>query len=76
MIDLPAELWNTIFDIAADEHVIFNHNQLTVMAESMWAPHGQQWQLVAPEESLDLIQKRSYATKKVRTSVLYVKHML
>jgi hypothetical protein len=71
MIDLPAELWNAIFDIAADEDIIFDHNLPTVMVESTWfnSLPQLQWQLRTPQDSLHLVQKRSYATKKVRSSL-------
>jgi hypothetical protein len=72
MITLPAELWNAIFDIAADEDIIFDHGLPTVMAESTWFNSADQWQLRAPQESLHLVQRRSYATKKVRSSIYYL----
>jgi hypothetical protein len=72
MITLPAELWNAIFDIAADEDIIFDHSLPTVMAESTWFNSADQWQLRAPNESLHLVQRRSYATKKVRSFVYYL----
>ena len=71
MINLPAELWNAIFDIAADEDIIFDHSIPTVMTESTWFNTLEQWQLRTPQGSLHLVQKRSYATKKVRDSVCY-----
>jgi hypothetical protein len=71
MIDLPAELWNAIFDLAADEDVIFDHRLQTVMSESYWAKSSAEWQLRTSQDSLDLVQTRSYATKKVRMCVCY-----
>ncbi|KAJ7141740.1 hypothetical protein C8R43DRAFT_1097724 [Mycena crocata] len=55
MSDLPAELWTHVFDLAADEDVIFQHGLPTT---------------ISPQDALDLVQRRSYATKKavVRTS--------
>lgn len=66
MIDLPAELWNSIFNLASDEGAIFDHSLPTVMAESIWfLSLFKEWQLRTPQESLNLIQRRSYSTKKV-----------
>ena len=64
--DLPAELWTHIFDLAADEDVIFQYALPTAMAESAWfrTVFGE-WALRSPQEALNLIQRRSYATKKV-----------
>lgn len=63
---LPSEIWTRIFDLAADEGIIFNHDLPTVMAECVWFKtiFGQ-WQLRTAQESINLIQRRSYATKKV-----------
>jgi hypothetical protein len=71
MIDLPAELWTAIFDIAADEDIIFDYSLPNVMAESTWFNTMGQWQLNTPEKSLHLVQKRSYATKKARQLLLF-----
>lgn len=66
MVELPSEILNTIFDLAADEHVIFDPRLPNSMAESTWfTPLPDQWQLRTPQDSLNLIQRRSYATKKV-----------
>ncbi|KAF7350092.1 hypothetical protein MVEN_01311100 [Mycena venus] len=70
MSDLPAELWTHVFDLAADEDVIFSHGLPTTMAESAWfKDFFGQWALRSPQDALDLVQRRSYATKKaiVRT---------
>lgn len=65
-VELPSEILNTIFDLAADEHVIFDPSLPNAMAESTWfTPLPDQWQLRTPQDSLNLIQRRSYATKKV-----------
>ncbi|KAJ6571288.1 hypothetical protein B0H19DRAFT_1129647 [Mycena capillaripes] len=70
MLDLPGELWTHVFDLAADEDVIFQHGLPTTMAESAWFKtfHGE-WALRSPQDALGLVQTRSYATKKaiVRT---------
>jgi hypothetical protein len=75
MVDLPAELWNAIFNVAADEDVIFDYNLPTVMAESTWFNTAEQWQLRTPQDALHTIQKRSYATKKVRSFICYQMHI-
>jgi hypothetical protein len=63
--NLPPELWTHIFDLAADEDVIFQYALPTVMAESAWSRAFGEWSLRSPQEALNLIQRRSYATKKV-----------
>jgi hypothetical protein len=66
MPDLPAELWTHVFDLAADEDVIFQYALPSVMAESAWFKNVfGKWMLRSPQDALDLIQRRSYATKKV-----------
>ncbi|KAJ7727419.1 hypothetical protein DFH07DRAFT_906498 [Mycena maculata] len=70
MPDLPAELWTQIFDLAADEDVLFQHGLPTTMAESAWfKDFFGEWALRSPQDAIDLMQRRSYATKKaiVRT---------
>ncbi|KAJ7463470.1 hypothetical protein B0H11DRAFT_1815486 [Mycena galericulata] len=70
MPDLPAELWSQVFDLAADEDVIFQHGLPTSMAESAWfKDFFGEWTLRSPADALNLVQRRSYATKKaiVRT---------
>ncbi|KAJ7291765.1 hypothetical protein C8J57DRAFT_1445208 [Mycena rebaudengoi] len=65
MPDLPAELWTHVFDLAADEDVIFQYALPSVMAESAWFKNVfGKWMLRSPQDALDLIQRRSYATKK------------
>ncbi|KAJ6475925.1 hypothetical protein C8R47DRAFT_985632 [Mycena vitilis] len=70
MPDLPSELWTQVFDLAADEDVIFQHGLPTTMAESAWfKDFFGEWALRSPQDALGLVQTRSYATKKaiVRT---------
>jgi hypothetical protein len=68
MADLPAELWTHIFDLAADEDVLFQHGLPATMAESAWyKDFSGKWTLRSPKDALDLVQRRSYATKKVCT---------
>ena len=63
---LPAEIWAQIFDLAADEDVIFQYGLPTTMAESAWYKNGlDQWTLRSPAEAVNLVQRRSYKTKKV-----------
>jgi len=68
-MDLPAEILTQIFDLAADEDVIFQYGLPTVMAESAWFKNvAKAWTLRSPGDALNLIQRRSYATKKVSSS--------
>ncbi|EGO03152.1 hypothetical protein SERLA73DRAFT_174592 [Serpula lacrymans var. lacrymans S7.3] len=64
--DLPPELWSYIFDLAADEDVIFYPGLPTTMAQSTWfkPPWKDDWQLRTPQDAINMIQRRSYATKK------------
>ncbi|KAF9479495.1 hypothetical protein BDN70DRAFT_690771 [Pholiota conissans] len=64
--ELPAEIWTQIFDLAADEDILFQPGIPTVMAESAWYKDRilDQWRLRSPGEALNLLQRRSYATKK------------
>ncbi|KAK7052258.1 hypothetical protein R3P38DRAFT_3594848 [Favolaschia claudopus] len=65
MADLPAELWTQIFDLAADEDVIFHPALPTTMAESVWFKNFfGDWTLRSPQDAIELVQRRSYATKK------------
>jgi hypothetical protein len=67
----PAEIWTQIFDLAADEDVIFQYGLPTSMAESAWYKNGlDQWLLRSPADALNLVQRRSYKTKKVRYLLL------
>lgn len=64
-LDLPSEIWTQIFDLAADEDLIFRYGLPTSMAESAWFKSViEEWALRTPQEALNLIQRRSYATKK------------
>ncbi|KAF8635308.1 hypothetical protein AX17_003956 [Amanita inopinata Kibby_2008] len=64
-LDLPSEIWTQIFDLAADEDLIFQYGLPTSMAESAWFKSVVgEWSLRTPQEALNIIQRRSYATKK------------
>jgi hypothetical protein len=64
---VPAEIWTQIFNLAADEDVIFQYGLPTTMAESAWYKSAlNEWVLRSPGEALNLVQMRSYKTKKVR----------
>ncbi|KAH0582119.1 hypothetical protein J132_08013 [Termitomyces sp. J132] len=64
-MDLPSEIWTQIFDIAADEDVIFQYGLPTMMSESTWVKgFASKWALRRPSDTLNFIQRRSYATKK------------
>ena len=64
-VDLPAEIWIQIFYLAADEDIIIQHGLPTVMAESAWYKEGDDWKLRSPQEAMEMLQRRSYAMKKV-----------
>ena len=70
---LPPELWYQIFDLAADEDVIFYPGLQTSMAQSTWsrAVYGK-WKVRTPQDTINIIQRRSYATKKVSSTVSHV----
>ncbi|TRM59551.1 hypothetical protein BD626DRAFT_572510 [Schizophyllum amplum] len=64
-LTLPSEIWNRIFDLASDEDVIFQYGLPTVMAESAWFKNAfGEWTLRSPQEAINLVQRRSYSTKK------------
>lgn len=65
-LKLPAELWTQIFDLSSDEDIIFQYGLPNAMAESAWYKNlHDEWTLRTPQEALNSIQRRSYATKKV-----------
>ncbi|KAG2112409.1 hypothetical protein DEU56DRAFT_842911 [Suillus clintonianus] len=62
---LPPELWSHIFGLAADEDTIFYPGLPTSMTQSSWASSlVTDWQLRTPRDSINMVQRRSYATKK------------
>ncbi|EIW77427.1 hypothetical protein CONPUDRAFT_168355 [Coniophora puteana RWD-64-598 SS2] len=62
---IPPELWSHIFDIAADEDVIFFPGLPTKMSQSSWYKHvAGRWKLRTPQDAINIIQRRSYFTKK------------
>ncbi|TFY61935.1 hypothetical protein EVJ58_g4205 [Rhodofomes roseus] len=63
--DLPAEVWLQIFHYASDDDELFDHALPTSVAESSWYKmiFGD-WTLRSPNEGLNAMQRRSYATKK------------
>ncbi|KAJ3782946.1 hypothetical protein GGU10DRAFT_378094 [Lentinula aff. detonsa] len=64
-MELPDEILSQIFDLAADEDVIFRHGLPTVMAEAAWFKNAlNEWSLRSPQDAINIIQRRSYATKK------------
>jgi hypothetical protein len=64
---LPPEIWSQIFDLAADEDILFHPGIPTAMAESAWYKDIiiNEWRLRSPREAMNILQRRSYATKKV-----------
>ncbi|KIJ63862.1 hypothetical protein HYDPIDRAFT_168287 [Hydnomerulius pinastri MD-312] len=62
---LPPELWSHIFDLAADEDTIFYPGLQTSMAQSTWSKSvWGDWTVRTPQDTINIIQRRSYATKK------------
>ncbi|RDB18432.1 hypothetical protein Hypma_000341 [Hypsizygus marmoreus] len=75
--DLPAEIWAQIFDQAADEDVIFQYGLPSSMAESAWFKNfHDEWALRRPTEALNLVQRRSYTTKKAIVSTCKAWHRM
>lgn len=67
--ELPSEIWAQIFNQAADEDVIFQYGLPTAMAESAWVKNVfEKWTLRRPSEALNVVQRRSYTTKKAIVS--------
>jgi hypothetical protein len=66
--DLPHEILISIFELAADEDIIFDKELPTAFSAYSRYLGGRtcQWTLITPQESLNLRQRRSYITKKVR----------
>ena len=69
-MSLPAEIWARIFDLAADDDILFRPGIPTSLAESAWywktyEDGVSEWTIRSPEVAMDILQKRSYATKKV-----------
>ena len=71
MPELPSEIWSQIFDLAADEDILFLPGIPTSMAESAWYRDiiVNEWRLRSPQEAMNMLQRRSYATKKVRSEL-------
>lgn len=75
---LPAEIWARIFDLAADDDILFRPGIPTTLAESAWCKDDRktyltrgnpEWALRSPEQAMDVLQRRSYSTKKVISSL-------
>jgi len=64
--NLPVELWTHVFDFAVDDDVLLQYALPNAMAESAWfkTMYGD-WALRPPQQALNLIQRKNYATKKV-----------
>ena len=75
MPELPSEIWSQIFDLAADEDILFLPGIPTAMAESAWYRDiiVNEWRLRSPREAMNMLQRRSYATKKVRSELCILK---
>lgn len=70
VVDLPAEIWIQIFYLATDEDIIIQHGLPTVLAESAWyKDRDDEWELRSPQDAMEMLQRRSYAMKKVNLSL-------
>ncbi|KAG5643028.1 hypothetical protein DXG03_001640 [Asterophora parasitica] len=64
-MDLPREIWAQIFDLAADEDVIFQYGLPTMHSQSLWHKNLRgKWEVRRPTDAMNAIQFNSYATKK------------
>ncbi|KIK63106.1 hypothetical protein GYMLUDRAFT_72342 [Collybiopsis luxurians FD-317 M1] len=62
---VPPEILTRILGHVCDEDVIFQYALPTVMAEAAWFKNAlDEWALRSPQEAVNTIQRRSYATKK------------
>jgi hypothetical protein len=75
MPELPSEIWSQIFDLAADEDILFLPGIPTAMAESAWYRDiiVDEWRLRSPREAINMLQRRSYAIKKVHSKLCILK---
>ncbi|KIY73853.1 hypothetical protein CYLTODRAFT_485000 [Cylindrobasidium torrendii FP15055 ss-10] len=65
MIELPDEILSFIFILASDEDLLFNHGLPTTMSTSAWFKNAiGNWTLRQPSEALNVLQRRSYSTKR------------
>ncbi|KDQ60432.1 hypothetical protein JAAARDRAFT_606455 [Jaapia argillacea MUCL 33604] len=68
-LDLPEELWVSIFDIATYDEHFRDHTVPTAWSESSWfRTLFNEWSLRSPLEKLVDDQKKNYATKKAIVS--------
>ncbi|KXN87305.1 hypothetical protein AN958_08969, partial [Leucoagaricus sp. SymC.cos] len=68
-VDLPSEILVQIFNLAADDDLIFQYGlQTSFFVQAWWKTFHGDWQLRSPREALNYIQKRSYFTKKAIVS--------
>ncbi len=73
-MSLPAEIWTRIFNSAADSDILFLPGIPPSLVESVWSQDHLKayfgggdptWSLQSPEQVMDILQRRSYATKKI-----------
>lgn len=66
---LPSELWQSIFELTTDDEAILRHEFPMAMACSEWFRqiYGP-WILRSPQEVLNSLQRKGYATKKASES--------
>lgn len=70
-------MWAQIFNLAADEDVIFQYGLPTMMSESIWSKNTYgKWKLMRPSDTMSAIQWRSYSTKKAIISTCKAWHRI
>jgi hypothetical protein len=67
---LPTELWEAIFDYAAEDSRIYGHCFPESMDHSEWFPRlDGGWLPRGPQEVINSLQRKGYATKKASACV-------
>ena len=71
-MSIPPEIWKRIFSLAVNDGILFQPGIPTALTESAWWKNYRgcsdplyKWKLTSPEQATDILQRRSYATKKV-----------
>ncbi|EED80420.1 predicted protein [Postia placenta Mad-698-R] len=68
--ELPPELWLQIFHYAAEDEPLFDYALPTSMTESSWSKRvmSDGWTLRAPNDLIEIMHRKSFATKKAIVS--------
>lgn len=75
-VELPVELWITIFRLAADDEILYaNANPTTAWHTSNWfkltVSGVTKWTLRSPQDEIALLQHRRTRQMKVRNSLAH-----